>query len=264
MKHIHTFEGFLNEKLGNTGVLDTNWVWGTVEDAEMAAYMKYKKIKDRNEADTQWNSDLDDSKSELSIALDSREDPYNAANKIDVDDPASVRNFITVMEKGYTSKKTILSDTPNTVEFKEVKKALTIYADNLEKMTPLVAAEIILSNPEFIKSKGIRAKEYFEAGYSYVRFDIEIKLNDGKVLARKSRDFVGVRGDDLNKLTAFIKNINQSIEKAGFVYQDPYLDVITDFGKPLKDIEQAKKNVKTELPKLLKPLFPDAKVKFDF
>jgi hypothetical protein len=130
MKYFRTFESFLVE---NFEELDLSWVWQTIEQAELSAYMKRKGIKNSDEAETQWNNDLDDPKSELSIAIDNREDPYYAAQDIDVKNPSSVRNFIKKVEKDYSSKKTLLSETVKTREFMELKKALTIYADKLER-----------------------------------------------------------------------------------------------------------------------------------
>jgi hypothetical protein len=285
MKHIQTFESFLNEKLNeaygpnildNRGTFDDEAMDYTWEAAATWAFGKSLGLKNQKEIDDTWNSQLDDRKSDLNKAMSGTYDKgINDITRAIRDvgaTPQSIRDGIKQMGDRLATLSGVFAGADKAPVFIKLQKDALAYADKLEKETPLEPIKIVILPGEVIKTKGIKAKEYYEAGYVECSYKVVVVFKDGRAMQGSvmyaSENEVGtnstrMNGNDLAKQKEFLKRYEKAVDSA-----DPSITSYKTMGSvnltvlDITDLKKADAIIKSKVIPSLKKEFKNIEVNF--
>ena len=292
MKHIPTFESFLNESLSVNeafsgppmltarGVFDDEIISYTWEAAATWAFGQNLGLKGAK-IDKEWNSQLDDRKSDLFkevvTGLYSK-----GVNDIErkMRDAGNTADAIKIGLKEFGERLSQLSgvfagadDAP---VWKKLEKEALAYADKLGKDTPMEPVEITIMPGIEDVSKGIKAKDYYEASTMSYNYDVMITMNDGKVLkngalyeteADVDRNPIRFNGDLLAKVKAFLSRYQKAVDDSddmatSYKVMNSVKLIIVDNEKKLKDISKADRIISKKVIPALKKEFSGVEINF--
>jgi hypothetical protein len=289
MKHIQTFESFVNninegfepKMIDNRGMFDTGYISFVWEDALTWAFGQNLGLKNRKEIEDAWNTQTDDRNSELSKQLQGNflgstsdiEWSIRGAENI----PDAIREGVKQLRDRLSALQGIFASAEKAPSFVKLEREAVKYADKLEKETPLEPVKIDISAGEYVKTKGIRAKEYFEAGERYFKYNVVVLFKDGRAMKGTAMyaserevgsQLIRLSGNDLAKVKEFYSKYSNAISSSDDT-ADSYgainsvMITISDMEKTYDgDIAKADALMKSKIVPGLKRAFPDAEVNF--
>ena len=291
MKHIPTFEKFINESLSvnegfsgpsmltGRGVFDDEIISYTWEAAATWAFGQNLGLKGVK-IDNEWNSQLDDRKSALNKAFsglygkgvnDIERQMRGDGNTAD-----AIKAGIKELGDRLSKLDGVFAGANGAPAWKKLEKEALAYADTLSKDTPLEPAEITIMKGIEDKSKGIKAKDYYEAPSLSYEYDVMIVMKDGKVMkngafyeseADVDRNPIRVNGDVLAKVKAFLSRYQKAVDDSddmatSYRAMNSVKLIIVDNEKTLKDISKADRIISKKVIPALKKEFSGVEITF--
>jgi hypothetical protein len=188
--------------------------------------------------------------------------------------PQSIRDGIEQLGDRLAALKGVLFPAADAPSFLKLMKDGLAYADKLESDTPMEPVKIIILPGKSFKSKGIKAKEYYEAGYVECTYDVIVVMKDGRAMKGaamyKSEDEVGavtnsyrVNGNELAKQKEFISKYEKAVDSAGEnVTSHKAMGSVSITVVDTEDLKKADEIIKSKVVPALKKAFPKAEVNF--
>jgi len=285
MKHIQTFENFINEAILNEKMLDAmgrfdtqqlSVVWD--EAVRVYAFGKNSGLTNPDEIWAKWKAEWNDPKSELYKVVKDNTDkqPYDIAKQILAakGSPASVRAGIEEMRKRLESLKGVLAGAEKAPVFVDYEKEVLAWCDKVEQETPMTPATITIMKGEAKEMKGIKEPDYFEKGSKSCTYEVIVVLTDGRAIKGpnlyESEKTLNSRpifptGPDRQKLTEFLVTYDSAIggigDKSVYVDGQPGTTVKLVVENTL-DLKEADKIIDKKVVPSLEKTFKGAKITF--
>jgi hypothetical protein len=187
---------------------------------------------------------------------------------------------VAALEDVLKAYKGVLAGGEQTEVFLTFKKDALAYAEKSASQTPFTPAEIIIEPGKYVKDPGIRAKEYYEAGQIYVRYDVYIVLDDGRAIhstgvfsnladAKSNKGRNSMKGHDLEKFKSLMSEYEKALEDAGnevsgggYSFGGADITIMDNEGKFKGKTAEADKIMKSKVVPSLQKTFKDAKITF--
>jgi hypothetical protein len=274
-------EGFSGPSmLTARGVFDDEVISYTWEAAATWAFGQNLGLKGAK-IDKEWNSQLDDSKSDLFKEVvtglyskgvsDIERKMRDAGNTAD-----AIKAGVQELGDRLASLKGIFAGADKAPSFAKLQKEALAYADKLGKDTPLEPAEITIMPGVEDVSKGIKAKDYYEASTMSYNYDVMITMKDGKVMknggfyeseADVDRNPMRISGDVLAKVKAFLSKYQKAVDDSddmatSYRAMNSVKLIIVDNEKKLKDIGKADRIISKKVIPALKKEFSGVEITF--